>query len=519
MTTMNRRDFSRSVGTAVGWSTLSGPAIAGSTSKRPNILFIYADQHSGRVMGCSGHRQVHTPHLDGLAGRGVLFRNAYCASPLCVPGRAGMASGRVPSDVGSFCNSTVFDGRVPTWFEHLSESGYRGFATGKLDFKGGLDYGFEERETTHKHGTNPDITSLFRRPLCYRVDERPLVEGSFEDRVHVDHRRVEILLDFLRREAGKLDQPWFFHVGLDLPHHPFVAHSRYREMYRPERIVLPNLPEGHLENIHPVLRAQRNFKLLSTPVPEQRIRRARAGYYAMITELDDYLGVILRELQEGGWLENTIVVYTADHGEMHGNHGLWLKNNLLEDSARIPLILSGPGIPAGREIDTPVSHLDLVATLLELGGLPVPGELPGRSLLAGMSGPSETLPPYVYAESHSEGNLTGSFLIRRGDFKYVYFSWFPSLLFNVHRDPQELNNLSGRPEHAAVEKELHSILVSRLDPDEVTERAFREQERFLQRIVESQDARGFYNQIRGRLGDGQAGVLTNQHFPGFRVPS
>ena len=516
MSRINRRDFSRSVGAALSVSTLSGRSLFGARPDRPNILFIYSDQHSGRVMGCAGHRQVYTPNLDRLARSGVHFQNCYCASPLCVPGRAALACGRYPSDVDSFCNSTPFDGRVPTWFQHLSEHGYRGVATGKLDFEQGVDYGFEEIETTHRHSTNPDITSLFRRPLCYRVDERPLVNGAFKDRVHVDQGRIEILLDFLRRKARKRDRPWFFHLGMDLPHHPYVAHSRYQKLYPAEQIIPPNLPPGYLESIHPALHAQRNFKLLSTPVAEERIRRARAAYFGMITEMDDYIAVILRELEEQGLLENTIIVYTSDHGEMHGNHGLWLKNNLLEDASRIPLIMAGPGISSGRRINQPVSQLDLVATLLELAGVPIPRELPGRSLMDGLSGDLEKLPPYVYAESHSEGNLTGSFMIRRGDFKYIYFSWFSNLLFDLKNDPEELLNLSGKAEHVELEKEMHSILLSVVDPDEVTERAFAEQDRRLQRIVERQDARGFYNQIKGRLGEGQAGVLTNRHFPGFR---
>jgi choline-sulfatase len=521
MKPMDRRGFNRLMAGAAGVPLVTPSAQAGgqaAASKRPNILFLCSDQHGARFMESSGNRHVHTPHMSRLAAAGVEFTCAHSAAPVCVPGRASLMTGAFASDVNSFCNSTPFDGRIPTWCNRLRDQGYQGWATGKLDLEVNKDYGFREIDTSHKHSTNPDITSLFRRPLCYRVDERHLVEGRFEERTHIDDPRVNRVLDFLRHEAKSLTSPWFYYVGLELPHHPYTAHIRYKEMYPLQQVLMPYIPDGHLETMHPALQAQRNFKLLSHPVGEDRVRRARAAYFGMVTELDDYLGMILDELKRGGWLENTLVVFTSDHGEMAGEHGLWLKNNLLEDSVRVPLIMAGGGIPQGRRLDTPVSHVDLVATLLEVGGLrnvESIKELRGHSLLPMIEGRPHSHPSYSYSESHSEGNCTGSFMIRKGDWKYIYFSWFDCLLFNLKQDPGEFHNLANDPEHLPLVAELHGILTSLVAPDKITEAAFTEQERRLRAMVESKTAVDFYRQIAGRLGPGQAGALTNRYYKGF----
>src|SRR5262249_49357196 len=158
----------------------------------------------------------------------------------------------------------------------------------------------------------------------------------------------------------------------------------------------------------------------------------RAAYYGMVTELDEYVGEMIDDLERAGALNNTIIIYTADHGEMLGDHGLWLKRALFEGAARVPLIMAGPGLPAGRGIDMPVSHVDLVATLLDLGGIERPPAVRGTSLLPLAAGAPNAGPRHVYAENHTEGNCTGSFLIRKGDWKYIHFAYYGQhLLFNL----------------------------------------------------------------------------------------
>jgi choline-sulfatase len=234
----------------------------------------------------------------------------------------------------------------------------------------------------------------------------------------------------------------------------------------------------------------------------------------MISELDAYVGEVIDELEASGEIRNTVFIYTSDHGEMLGEHGMWLKNVLLDNAARVPLIIAGPGFPKGKTVETPVAHVDLAATLLEIAHLRIPSGLRGHSLLPLAQGGQGDHPGFAFSESHSEGNCTGSFMIRKGDWKYIHFTWYGELLFHLKDDPGELNNLAGKPEYAGILRERRSILTSQLDPEAVTQRAFQEQERRLRNFVRAKTAEEFFQMLRGRLGPGQARVLTGKYYPG-----
>jgi choline-sulfatase len=501
---VSRRNFSEA---AIASGLWRGAVQA--QSRRPNIVFICSDQHTGRPLP-----GVRTPHLDRLAAAGVRFENAYSCAPVCVPGRAALMSGMFASDVGAYCNSTPFDGRVPSWGNRLRDAGYHCWATGKLDLVRGKDYGFVEAGNGHGHDRNPDITSLFRRPLCFRPGERSAANGRSRPQPHKDKATAERGLEFLRSEAQKAGKPWAMYVGFVLPHPAFQALPQYLDMYPESSIELPRIPSGYLETMPIPLQTLRHFKNVATPIPQDRVRRARAAYYGMISELDSYVGQIMNELERRGELENTIFIYTSDHGEMLGENGLWLKNCLLEGAARVPLTIAGPGLTRGKVVETPVSHVDLVATVLDLGGVSPVASLRGRSLVPLMNGSAGSHPGYAFSESHSEGNCTGSFMIRKGDWKYIYFAWDKPALYNLRKDPHEFENLAGQKEHSAIQRELHGILTSLLNPDEVTEQAFQAQERLLARLVAEKTPAQFHAMIRGRLGDAQAGVLTRKHYGG-----
>lgn len=492
---ISRREFTAA---ALG----AAPALAAGR-RQPNIVFVCADQHSGLMLGSMGHRIVKTPNLDRLASLGVQFRNAYCGSPVCVPSRAGMMTGMYPSDVNSYCNSTPFVNAAPTWGQRLKDSGYRCWATGKLDLTKGMDYGFEEVKTGHGHSTNPDITSLFRAPLCMRREERALINGAWKNRTHEDEAVTGRALDFLRKQDGASGKPWAMYVGLHLPHPKWVAQERYRAMYPPESMPLPDATLESLEKRHPVYQALANSKNFTLPIPETRVRRARSAYFGMVTELDALVGRILSEVENARQLDNTLFIYTSDHGEMFGEHGLWLKDVLLENAARVPMIMAGAGLPRGKRVDAPVTHSDLVATMLECGGAAHDPKLRGRSLL-------NSTPAFAYSESHSEGNYTGSFMIRRGDWKYIYFSGDEPLLFDLKNDPGEKTNLARERED--VRKELHGLLTSVVNPDAVTRRAFAEQQRRLQTMVKEKTAQEFYEELEGRLGSGQAWAIMQKYY-------
>lgn len=505
MADLSRRRFAAGLGAALGADMLQA-----ARSDHPNIVFICSDQHSGRILGANGHREIRTPHLDRLASLGVNFRNAYCGSPVCVPSRAGFMTGMYPSDVGSYCNSTPFDGRVPTWGSRLRAAGYDCWATGKLDLEAGKDYGFQEHKTNHGHSVQPDITSLFRVPLCYRINERKDVNGEFRDHTHADEARLRDALAFLRTRAAAPSEtrgrPWTMYVGFTQPHPPFIAQAKYLEMYPPDRVGLPAFTPEYLEQRHLVFQELASFKMISTPIPEARQRRARAAYYGMLTELDSRVGRILEAIEEAGQLRDTLIVYTSDHGEMLGENGLWLKNVLLENAARVPLILAGAGLPRGKTIETPASHADMVATILDIAGVTVLREMRGHSLIqAGHPG-------FAYSESHSEGNCTGSFMIRKDDWKYIYFTWYDPLLFNLKDDPGEMRNLAGRPETASVQQELHAILTRLVNPDAITKQALAEQDRRLKTMLAKNSPAQLLADLAPRLGKGQARALVAKYY-------
>jgi len=495
-----------------GQGLLGAAAQRAGRRRPPNIFFICSDSHNGKVLGRYGYPGAHTPNLDRLAAQGVTFRNAYCGSPVCVPSRASMMTGMFPSDVDSYCNSTPFDGRAPTWGNRLLDKGYFCRAAGKLDFAEGKDYGFEEVQTSHLHSSAPDITSLFRRPLCYRVDKRRQIRGEFKVRTRGDDEVVNQTLRYLRQDLGRVAKPWALYVGLVLPHPPFVAAEKYRNLNSIQDIHLPDIPPGYLDRMHVGFRLMRNFYLITDRIPEEDVRTARAAYFALVKELDDYVGRMLNAVEEeSGAPEDTLIVYTSDHGEMLGEHGLWFKNVLLEDAARVPLILAGAGLPRGKTIDVPVTHADLVATLLDIAGIPGPAGMRGHSLLPLIRGTQGDHPGYAYSESHSEGNCTGSFLIRKGDWKYIYFSWHDPLLFNLKADPGELNNLAGKPEVSGIQAQLHSILTSLVRPDAITESAFQRQENILKEMAAKQGREGLYRDLVSRMGEGQARALASKY--------
>ncbi len=495
-----RRQFAASLGAAA--------AAGAQSAQHPNIVFVCSDQHSFKYTGYADHPVVKTPHLDRIASGGVVFENAYCGAPVCVPGRSCMMTGLYAHETNSFCNSTVWDGSEPTWGTRLRNAGYHTEATGKFDLNPDFDIGFEEHATNHAHRTGPDITSLFRSPVAYRVGERGQVNGRPRDTPHPDAERARSCAQFIRDKAPGLGQPWCYYTGFTAPHPAFVAGRKYWDMYPRAAVDLPDVPADYLESQHLMFQELRHFKRIATPIPEWRIRNARAGYYGLITELDEHIGQIWTALEETGQIENTVFIYTSDHGEALGDHGLWLKNNLLEPAAHVPLVIAGPGVPRGQRVDQVTSHVDLVQSLLEWSGAEGGSDLRGHSLIPLMRGESGAHPGWAYSESHSEGNTTGSFMIRKGPWKYIQFTWYDDLLFNLDDDPGELRDRSKETQAQPVLQELRAMLESQVNPEAVTRAGFAAQEKMLAGFATARGEAGLAKMLERRMGPGLARVLA-----------
>ncbi|HUU29291.1 MAG TPA: sulfatase-like hydrolase/transferase [archaeon] len=508
---MDRRDFLKLGGAAVGLPALlkTAACVRGHARipEHPNILFICVDQFNAGCAGFAGHPLVYTPNLDRLASRGTVFTACYSNSPVCVPARAAMFTGLYPHEVEAYDNAAPFDGRVPAWTNRLNDSGYLCRAAGKLDFLYHHDYGMQEIDTVHGHDTSPDITAYFRNPIVPRVDSRAQIDAFLDETPNRDYRFVSETLRFLKEEAPALDSPWVQYLGLNCPHPRWVIPERYYRMYPLDNISLPDLPRGWPPELHPVLAATNHYnKFNEAPFPEGNIRRARAAYYGMITMLDEWVGEVLQALEKSGKAGETILVFTADHGEMLGEHGMWFKNTPYDQAARVPLIISGPGFES-ETIGAPVSHVDLAATILELSGAgPFPG-LRGKSLIPLVKGREKGDKRWAYSELNNEGAVTGIFWVRKGPWKYVYFVGFPPLLFNLAMDPGELENLAGSASCRIVEKELKELLYDTVDPEKVSEAAFAHQRRRLDQALSRLDDPQVYLDFERRLGKEFAGKL------------
>ena len=423
-------------------------------------------------------------------------------------------SGMFPSDVDSWCNATPFQGQVPTWGHHLREGGYRTVAIGKMDLTAKVDLGFEQRQTTHGHEMRPDVTALFRRPLCYRINERPDIDGKTLSRGHADEAVTVTALEFLDNTASQLTQPWALYVGFVGPLPGFSVEPKYAGMYPPGQIKLPDIPEDYLESMPQPWQSTRSFKRIATPISEDRQRRALSAYYGNVTALDERIGRLLDSLERTGLKDSTVVVYTADHGRSLGEHGLWFHNEPTDHSSRVTLTMTGPGIPANQRISTPVMHVDLYPTLLALAQVSIPAGLRGHSLLPLLQGNMGDHPGIAYSECHAEGTCTGSFIIRKGPWKYIYYSYYDDLLFNMNRDPEEMHDLIDTEEGKRVSKELHKVLLSLVDPDRLTEKAFARQEQMLADLCDRMSLEELLDfGFERRLGRGQAITLLKKYKP------
>ena len=389
-----------------------------------------------------------------------------------------------------------------------SAGGYHTEATGKFDLNPDFDIGFEEQGTQHSHRNGPDITSLFRSPVAYRTGERGLVDGRARDTPHADAKRARRCVESIRERAPSRGKPCCYYVGFTAPHPAFVAQRKYWDLCPSKRIDPPEVTGEYLESQHLMFQGLRHFKRIATPIAEQRVCRARVGYYGLITELDEHVGQIRTALEEAGGFANTIFICTSDHGEALGAHGLWLKNNLLEPAAHAPLVIAGPGVPRGARVAHVTSHVDLVQFLLEWSGADGGSGLKGHSLLPLMREGASGHLGWAYSESDCEGNTTGSFMIRKGPWEYIHFTWHEDLPFNLDEDPGELRDLSRDPETRAVLRDLRGILEGEVDLEAITCAGFETQEQILAGFASELGETGLAAMLQGRMGPGLARVLA-----------
>lgn len=450
-----------------------------------NVLLVVSDEHSRRVLGCYGNNTVHTPHLDRLAADGARFRNAYCASPICVPSRASLATGRYPHTLGCWDNGAPYTGReARSWGHRLTGEGIHVTTIGKLHFRSAEDdTGFPDQRLP-VHVTPGVHQGLLRGRMPPKLSSRRLVEqaGPGEsDYVRYDRKVTDTARSWLEDEAGQDNVPWVLVVSYVSPHFPLIAPERYFNLYPPASVPLPVAHEPGSWPTHPAVALQRHLQGFDEELPEAVLRRAIAAYYGLVTFLDDQVGILLDALTTAGLEGSTRIIYLSDHGEMLGDHGLWWKSSMYEGAVGVPLLMSGRDIPATAVLHTPVSLLDLYPTLLAALGVAPDGDdndLPGRSLFDFMNReePART----IMSEYHDTYSRDAAFMLRTGPHKYVRHIGSPPQLFDLIADPDERLDLADRPEAAPVLASAEASLREIADPEEVNARAKADQQRRLE---------------------------------------
>jgi len=438
-----------------------------------NTLFILSDEHSRRVLGCYGHPMIRTPNLDRLAADGVRFSDAYTNSPICVPARASLATGRYPHEIRFWDNGIPYDGSVPSWHHRLRAAGHEVVSIGKLHFRSADDdNGFtEEVMPLHVVDGIGDPAGWLRQPLAVRKVALKLAQQAGRgdsDYQGYDGRITDAAVDWLQaRAASPPDKPWALFVSLVCPHFPLIARREWYDLYPEDKVPMPALYDPEQWPDHPYVRAIRECQIYqkgfaATP---GSLQRALAAYFGLVSYVDHNVGRLVAALGATGLSSSTRVLYSSDHGDNLGTRGLWGKSTMYEEAAGVPMIIAGPGLPRGVLCREPVSLVDCFPTVLSWAGVapnPEDLDLPGLPLHEiARTAPKRT----ILGEYHAAGAATGAFMIRKGKFKYVYYAGMPAQLFDLDADPQEACDLAREPGYAgllaACERELRRLV----DPD------------------------------------------------------
>jgi choline-sulfatase len=445
-----------------------------------NLVVIMSDEHNPKFLGAAGHPFIVTPNLDALAARGTRFTAAYTACPICVPARAAFAVGRYVHDIGYWDNSDAYEGAMPSWHHRLRDRGHRVVSIGKLHFRGrpGDDHGFsEEIVPMHIIDGIGDVKGLVRDNIPKRKGGEKMAKlaGPGESTYTVYDRDIAARAQiWLHEEAPKYtDKPWVLFVSFVAPHFPLTAPPSWFYRYWQQDLPPPKLYGAAERTRHPYLDDYANTVDYDTHFKSpDDVKRAIAAYSGLVSALDENIGAVLRAIETAGLAGDTRVMYTSDHGDNLGARGLWGKSTLYEESAGVPLLMAGPGIAAGRVVDTPVSHIDIAPSILEAAGAPMPSgadTLPGASLFAVAEGARPQRP--VISEYHAIGSVAGAFMLRFGDWKYCHYVAYAPQLFNLARDPEELRDLAGDPRYREQLAEGERRLRDVLDPENVDARA------------------------------------------------
>ncbi|MFW6287061.1 MAG: sulfatase, partial [Candidatus Sumerlaeota bacterium] len=440
-----------------------------NAESRPNILFLFSDQHSARCLSCAGHSDVQTPHLDRLAAEGVRFTNAYVQNTICTPSRMSYLSSTYCSTHGYYgLYGHEPDAPLLSMFEFFLGHGYRTGALGKLHtprywIEHHCQYVYDE---FIQHPSYLEALDLHQQNDNRGYHENAKKGGK--SNLPFEHSCESVLVKhfrrFLHEQIEPADQvpdygydiPWMAWVSFARPHQPYTPSEPFASMYDPEKIELPPVSETE----SPALRAQRQKRNVGSPEGESELRHFVASYLGVISQTDAGIGLILDELENSGHLDNTIIVYAADHGDHGGEHGLFEKKAGISARSitRTPLIVRYPKrVVSGAVREQVVEAVDVFPTLCELAGLQIPKALQGRSMVPLLGDHPEA----IRRDALTENRLRKA--IATGQYRFVAnLEGESDELYDTLNDPFELKNLIDDPDCAEVSRDLQRRLLRRL---------------------------------------------------------
>ncbi len=453
-----------------------------------NVLFIISDQHQKKALGCYGHDFVKTPNIDKLAKRGTRFSAAYTSSPVCVPARAVIATGKYIFETGYWDNCFAYDGSIRSWHHMLSENGMEVISIGKLHFTREEDpFGLTRQiKPMHIHDGVGDLRGSVKRPMApsytkWRGIDRLGPGESTYTKYDADITATTCSL-IREKAANPDDKPWAIFSSLVCPHPPYCSPQKFYDLYPPEMMPKPKLIDADA-SLHPWMQNLQRNRNFNDFVDDNTRRRIIANYYGCVSYVDFNVGKIIDCLDVSGILKDTIIVYTSDHGENLGTRQIWGKLNMYEESSAIPLLISGASIPSGNVCNTPVSLLDVAPTIVDAVGLNsiIDTEgLRGKSLLKIANEPDQ-IDRVVFSEYYGPGADRAAFMIRQGSYKYIHYVNYEPELFDLDADPDELNNLYRDLRYEGVVKDCDTTLRRIVDPEDADNRAYRDQSALIEK--------------------------------------
>ncbi|MEZ6052068.1 MAG: sulfatase [Planctomycetaceae bacterium] len=449
-----------------------------------NVLFIISDDLTATALSCYGNTVCRTPNIDAIAARGTRFTRAYCQGTYCGPSRASMLSGYYPHATGvlGYTSPRPQIGDRETWPQHFKNNGYYTARVSKIyhmGVPGGIEYGGDGRDHNDGNGADDEAswTERFNSPgpewkaagdgetLEGNPDgTKPVVGGNTfvvveaegDDLVHSDGKTARKAVELIDAHQ---DEPFWLGVGFVRPHVPFVAPRPYFTPFLPyDDLTIPIKVPGDWDDIPT---AGINYKTsINMQMDVRRQKKALGGYYACVSYMDAQVGKVMQALRDAGLEDETIVIFTSDHGYHLGEHDFWAKVSLRDESAGVPLIISVPG-KQPAVCDSFVELLDLYPTISQVCGLDVPERLQGQDISPMLDDPTHT----VREAAFSVAPARKGFLLRDNDWAYIQYEEDASAgieLFDTEADPGQFHNLASDPQHAAVVERFRAQLAEKL---------------------------------------------------------